>query len=263
MAALAGLERLLERIFERTAARVFRTRVQVVQLERRLERSMDQARRTTAGRTSIPSRYRVRMNASDLADAAARTGGAEQLAGRLADAGLAFARAHRYHLQGRPTVVLVADPSLAGGQVAIDAVVDPPAGSIAEASREPAGPAEPVTPGVREHGTPTRIYRRPVPVAARAILRVLPPGGREHTIEVDGTPLTIGRGGDNGLVLADTRVSRYHGRLQARHGGLVYTDLGSTNGSFVNGVRVDELALGHGDRLEIGGTVLLVETLPS
>ncbi len=43
---------------------------------------------------------------------------------------------------------------------------------------------------------------------------------------------------------------------------LVYTDLGSTNGSRVNGIRVDEIALGLGDRVLVGDTVLVVETLP-
>jgi pSer/pThr/pTyr-binding forkhead associated (FHA) protein len=63
-------------------------------------------------------------------------------------------------------------------------------------------------------------------------------------------------------VLADPRVSRHHARLQARRGTLVFTDLGSTNGSRVNGVRVDECALGTGDRVVVGDTVLLVEQLP-
>ena len=42
----------------------------------------------------------------------------------------------------------------------------------------------------------------------------------------------------------------------------MFTDLGSTNGSRVNGVRVDECALGTGDRVQVGDTVLLVEQLP-
>jgi pSer/pThr/pTyr-binding forkhead associated (FHA) protein len=79
---------------------------------------------------------------------------------------------------------------------------------------------------------------------------------------VDGTPLTIGRSPDNVLVIEDRRVSRHHGRFQARRGTLVYTDLGSTNGSRVNGIRVDELVLGEGDRLQVGDTVMVVETLP-
>ena len=63
----------------------------------------------------------------------------------------------------------------------------------------------------------------------------------------------------NGLVLDDARVSRHHARLRARHGMLVLTDLGSTNGGRVNGVRVDEVVLGVGDRIELGDTVLVVD----
>ena len=117
-------------------------------------------------------------------------------------------------------------------------------------------------PGIRGDGTRTLVFRRPAPQAAHATLRAFGPDGSERTFEVDGSQLTIGRGQDNGLVLADGRVSRHHGRLIARHGALVYSDLGSTNGSRVNGVRVDEIVLGSGDRIQLGDTVLVVETLP-
>jgi hypothetical protein len=272
MAALAALERLLERIFERSTARLFRTHIQVVQLERRVERAMERARLADGGRTVVPSRYRVRMHPADIAATADGIGGAEALAGRLADAALAFARAHVYHLADRPVVILVADPTMGAGQV--DVLVAGDTGTAAIDAR-PAGPhgrpgpaahrddpvPEVMTPGIRG-GSQTQVFRRPVPQAARAVLRTLTADGGERTIEVDGTPLAIGRAGDNGLVLDDGRVSRHHGRLQARRGALVYTDLGSTNGSRVNGVRVDEIVLGQGDRLEVGGTVLVVETLP-
>ena len=312
MASLADVERFLERIFERSTARLFRAHVQPVQVERRVERSMERARTKEGGRTAVPGRYRVRLNPADLEDVAAQVGGPEALASRLADAALTFARAHAYHLPGRPGVALVADPSLSPGQVEVDAVleggrrpvpapsagerpavapppviapgaaaaaaiaavppVDPPSWTpnpILEAV-EPDRPVRQVAPpqleeaypGVRGDGTQTLVFRRPAPSAARALLRVWSPDGTERTIEVDGTPLTLGRSRDNGLVLADTRVSRQHGRLQARRGTLVYTDLGSTNGSRVNGIRVDEIALGVGDRLVLGDTILVVETLP-
>jgi hypothetical protein len=331
MASIADVERFLERVFERSTARLFRAHLQPVQLERRVERSMERARTHHDGRTFVPGRYRVRLHPLDLDEVAAQSGGPEGLAARLADSALSFARIHAYHLPGRPGVSLAADPSLARGQVEVDAVLD--------ASRAPGGPAagrEPVhapapaaavpalaahpsaaTPamgpvqapdpasvrvpnpivdaiepdrpvvhpaaapaaaltagavattagapspgGIRGDGTQTLVFRRPAPVAARALLRAWEPDGAERTIEVDGTPLTIGRSRDNGLALADPRVSRHHGRLQTRRGTLVYTDLGSTNGSRVNGIRVDEIALGVGDRLLLGDTVLVVETLP-
>ena len=313
MASLADVERFLERIFERSTARLFRAHVQPVQVERRVERSMERARTKEGGRTAVPGRYRVRLNPADLEDVAAQVGGPEALASRLADAALTFARAHAYHLPGRPGVALVADPSLSPGQVEVDAVLEGgrrpvPAPSAEERSAvapppviapgaaaaaaiaaippvdspawtpnpileavEPDRPVRQVAaapafeeayPGVRGDGTQTLVFRRPAPSAARALLRVWSPDGTERTIEVDGTPLTLGRSRDNGLVLADSRVSRQHGRLQARRGTLVYTDLGSTNGSRVNGIRVDEIALGVGDRLVLGDTILVVETLP-
>jgi len=274
MAALAALERLLERIFERSTARLFRTRIQVVQLERRVERAMERARLVDDGRTMVPGRYRVRMHPADIAGTADGIGGADALAARLADGALAFARAHGYHLEDRPVVMLVADPTMAAGQVDVLVAGDPATaaindafGVVAQGIPRRAAPRVGQAPdgapgGIRDAATHTQVFRRPAPPATRAVLRAFMTDGSERTIEVDGTPLAIGRARDNELVLDDGRVSRHHGRLQARRGALVYTDLGSTNGSRVNGVRVDEIVLGQGDRLEIGDTVLVVETLP-
>ncbi len=121
MAAVADLERFLERMFERTSARVFRARVQVVQVDRRVERAMEAARSGRGASTAVPSRYRVRLHPADLDDLAARSGGPDALAGHLAEQALAFARLHGYHLPARPTISLVADPSVERGRVEVDA----------------------------------------------------------------------------------------------------------------------------------------------
>ena len=82
-------------------------------------------------------------------------------------------------------------------------------------------------------------------------------GGWSSTARV----VTIGRASDNHLVLDDRRVSRHHARLQARRGMLVLTDLDSANGSRVNGVAISEVALGAGDRIELGTTVFVIEAV--
>lgn len=259
MAVVADLERLLERVFERTTARLFRAGVQVVQLERRVERAMERSRTLDGARVAVPARYRVRLHPSDLGDVAARSGSAEAVASRLADSALAFARSHGYHVTGRPEIRVVADPAVDRGQAEVDVVAqDATGGSGAPTTPDVGAEAA----GIRDDGTQTQIFRRPAPPVARANLRVCTRDGHERLIEVDGSQLTVGRSGDNVLVLADARVSRHHGRFQARRGTLVYTDLGSTNGSRVNGIRVDEIVLGEGDRLQVGDTVLVVETLP-
>jgi pSer/pThr/pTyr-binding forkhead associated (FHA) protein len=95
----------------------------------------------------------------------------------------------------------------------------------------------------------------------RATLREIRPDRSSRTLTFDGRPLTIGRAPDNGLVLRDGRASRHHARIDGRRGTLVLTDLGSTNGSFVNDRRVESIALGEGDRIRIGLTGLLVESI--
>jgi hypothetical protein len=321
MAAVADLERFLERVFERTSARVFRSRLQAVQVERRIERAMEAARDGRGPATAVPSHYRVRFHPADLDDLAARSDGASGLAGRLADAALDFARRHGYHLAARPTVILVADAAVERGRVEVDPLAGTgpaPDAGVSDAPADPAlepwppsmppvvsapiaspppramtpapvsGPvalapvpdrvphphSEPVAPaavpepspspvahGIRADTRDPAVFRPPVAPRAGARLR-LTNGGTERTIEVGVTPVTIGRAPDNALVLRDARVSRHHGRLQARRGTLVFTDLGSTNGSRVNGIRVDEIALGLGDRLQLGDHVLVVESLP-
>lgn len=66
-----------------------------------------------------------------------------------------------------------------------------------------------------------------------------------------GTTVT-GRGGDCAIFLADVTVSREHARFSVDASGLSVTDLGSTNGTYVNGGRYDAGKLSEGDELMIG-----------
>lgn len=83
--------------------------------------------------------------------------------------------------------------------------------------------------------------------------------GQEHgrTHAVDGEA-TVGRGGGCTISLpSDTYVSQVHARLVTRGGDLWVEDLGSTNGTYVNGRRIEAPAkLRRGDRVQVGETVL-------
>ncbi len=70
---------------------------------------------------------------------------------------------------------------------------------------------------------------------------------------VDSLPYTIGRGPDNQLVLPDAAVSRRHAVLERAGERLRVRDLGSRNGTRVNGQDVSEAELCDGDVLGIGG----------
>lgn len=70
-------------------------------------------------------------------------------------------------------------------------------------------------------------------------------------------PVTIGREEGNLLRLNDERVSRYHAKVQFDDGDLILTDLGSTNGTRVNGQVIEIRRLRIGDRITLGRSVMV------
>jgi pSer/pThr/pTyr-binding forkhead associated (FHA) protein len=103
----------------------------------------------------------------------------------------------------------------------------------------------------------TRVYR---PRAVGPRLRVVsgPPGDAGREFALDGPVATIGRRSDQHIVLSDPSVSRAHARIEQGAWGVAIVDLGSTNGTVVNGLRLHgaRTALRGGERIEIGTVVL-------
>lgn len=85
---------------------------------------------------------------------------------------------------------------------------------------------------------------------------VLPNGDRFSLAE---SVITIGRHPDSNLVLADPNVSRNHAEIRPQGERFVVVDLGSTNGTRVNGVRVDTQLLDDGDEVSFGNTRMRFE----
>ena len=87
-------------------------------------------------------------------------------------------------------------------------------------------------------------------MTARLIGQKNSPGNRE--IRLDGFPVVLGRDPDADVRLRDAKISRRHCEINRLDGELVVRDLGSTNGTFVNGIRIDRAVLSPGDRLALG-----------
>jgi pSer/pThr/pTyr-binding forkhead associated (FHA) protein len=83
--------------------------------------------------------------------------------------------------------------------------------------------------------------------------------GTEHPVDVE--RVVVGRGPDADLVFDDDEMSAQHACFEHTRGGFCVTDLGSTNGTRVNGESIGSRVLAHGDRVELGGHVfhLLLE----
>jgi signal transduction histidine kinase len=73
----------------------------------------------------------------------------------------------------------------------------------------------------------------------------------------DDTTVTIGRGTTNSVQLHDTEVSREHAELSRRGDKFLLRDLGSSNGTFLNGKQIRESELASGDQVQLGRTLLL------
>jgi hypothetical protein len=241
---MSRVERFFERLVERPSARLFRTRLQPLQIFRRIERAMEAERGAEGRRGLVPDQFVVRLHPDDLAALIP----AEEFASDLASGALSFARARGYSLRERPRVTLQPDPRLRAGEAEVDATVSP----LPDAPNGHEG----VDPG-------TRVFEVPVVRSPDVVIEVREPNQPPRRVPASGAPIRIGRSPDCELVLRDTRASRRHARLAARDGVLVLTDLGSTNGTRVNGHRITEVVLGAGDRVAIGESVLLIEAAPA
>jgi transcriptional regulator with GAF, ATPase, and Fis domain len=95
------------------------------------------------------------------------------------------------------------------------------------------------------------------------LLRIVEPNQtREHKLTDDIT--TIGRGITSTIQILDIKLSREHCRIERmERGGYRLVDLESPNGTLVNGVKISQQMLKHGDKIELGSAAIYVEREPS
>ncbi|HQL53150.1 MAG TPA: ATP-binding protein [Phycisphaerae bacterium] len=90
-----------------------------------------------------------------------------------------------------------------------------------------------------------------------ATLIVLQGPDKGRTLRTIDDQVLIGRGSTQ-VPLTDPTISRRHAQLQAADAGWLLTDLGSANGTYVNGVRIQKpTRLKHGDQIRVGGTLMV------
>src|ERR1700733_7721292 len=251
MSVLRSLESKIAGLVEGTFSRAFKSEVRPVEIARKLAREMEEHKSFSVSRTYVPNEYRVflsprdRERFADFEDALTT-----ELTGYL----LEHARRERLVLMSRPVVEFETDERLGLGEFGIQArVVNP----------EPGG--GPGAAGSQSSGR-TMIYstagRVAEPLEERARARqqtaLLLMGGKRLVVGPQG--VTMGRSRQCDVTVDDPNVSRNHAEVRPRGGSWVLNDLGSTNGSRLNGHRVEgSEVLKPGDEIEVGTTVLRFE----
>jgi len=96
-----------------------------------------------------------------------------------------------------------------------------------------------------------------MPVAQRAYLEVTGSEEKDGIFELGETEVVIGRSTECDIQLGVQNVSRKHARVLFQNEEYLIEDLGSTNGVFVNGIKVAKCVLRSNDQIEIGGVKLV------
>lgn len=256
MGVLRGIEHRIESLVEGIFGRAFRAHVQPVELARKLVKEMDDHRSVSVSRVYVPNEYVVYLSPRDREQFQAYEG---SLVGELSEYLAEHARREGYALLSAPQVLIQEDTDLAVGEFGIATrLVQPP-----PASERPAATASSTPPPARPPVDETRVFVEPAPPPP--VAQPEPPPATP-AIVLNGTRLplskavtSIGRSKECDVTLDDASVSRRHAEVHVGDGSVWILDLGSTNGTEVNGARAQRTQLEHGDRIVIGQTELRFE----
>jgi hypothetical protein len=209
----------------------------------------------------VPNEYTVYLSHADRKQFAGYEG---SLVGELQEYLAEHARREQYALLTDPRVSITTDDDLAVGEFGIatrlvtpdreDGVALPPVEAVVETPVEP--PAE------------TMVYRASAPPPPPAPVPEPPPatfslafGGKPHEL---GKPrIVLGRSKEADIRVPDENVSRRHAEVRLEDDGYWIVDLGSMNGTIVNGKRVDRARLEDEDRTTLGSTELVFGRMPA
>ena len=249
VSVLQRFEKRLEGLVEGAFAKVFKGVVHPVEILNAMQREAEAHKAILAGgRTLVPNRYVIDLSPYDHSRLAPY---AAALAQELAQSQAEFIGEQGWTVYGDVIVEIERGEGLDTGMFRVTAEVYT-GGDVAPVPAYDAGPQYPPYgqgpyqgpggPGGPGPGGPTR--------AARLVSN----DGHSYSLAIGST--VIGRGEAANVRLADVGISRRHARVDFDGSQVVLTDLGSTNGTMVNGQRVSAVALNPGDVVQLGTTTL-------
>ena len=247
MSVLRNLEAKLEGLVGGAFSRAFKSRVQPVEIARKLAKEMQDNQTVSISRTYVPNHYTVWLSPQDREQFEGYEDGLKK---ELSDYLLEHARNEGLALITRPTIDFQTDDRLALGEFGIQTAL------VGGPDEEEEAPPLDAGPSAGDFGhtmvySPDREARPLAPPPHAPAGRALLVGEGKRTV-LSGSRVLIGRSRDCDLTLDDPNVSRRHAELRNEDGQWLVADLGSTNGVKVNGRRVEQAVLQPGDELALG-----------
>ena len=247
MSVLRNLEAKLEGLVGGAFSKAFRSKVEPVEIARKLAKEMQDNQTRSISHTYVPNHYTVWLSTEDRGHF---EGYEEGLKKELSDYLLENARTEGLALVTRPTIEFETDDRLSLGEFGISAqLVQPPEEELPDWPADAGAAAGDF--GHTMVYSPDRSARKLEPRDRPAGGRALLVGEDKRTV-LSGSRLLIGRSRDCDITIDDPNVSRRHAELRNEDGRWVVADLGSTNGVKVNGQRVAQAALEPGDDVVLG-----------
>ncbi|MFW6074164.1 MAG: FhaA domain-containing protein [Chloroflexota bacterium] len=237
---LDKFEGFFQRVMEESVGRIFRTPVQPAEIGRRLERAMESNQVVSVEGAIVPNDYRVIMHPQDMVVFAdfvpALCRQMEQWLKDLAhERGYGFVDHVRVQIQG--------DDEVGRRSIFVEsAIVELP--SFDQAEQDDVQRTEVM-----------RVIQHTGNVPPRLLRFVEGPHSGDSVV-LRRELLTIGRALDNDVILDSAEVSRHHARIEYQNNEFRIVDLGSTNGTIVNGQRVETHPLHLHDRIALGNVTL-------
>lgn len=253
MRFLAGLESNLEKLIEGFFHERLKGGVEPAYIARCLLRQMRDNQRRGVHKVYVPGSYEVCLAGQDYQTLEPVM---EQLGAELAEYLNRKARDKDYHPVGQVTVNFTADPDLIPGRLRV----------VSNYASDPDETVFETGLGAKETFEHTMHFRpgpqvpdSSEPAVSRAYLVVEEGPYRGKKLPLEQGRHVMGRRASCDIVLAETTVSRRHACLEYLNGSYYLTDLGSANGTLVNGVQIQRKKLAPGDEVVLGNSRFIFE----
>lgn len=250
MGVARSIEQRLEGLVEGFFTKVFRSGLQPVEVGRRILREMAEGKTVSVNRIYAPNEFRVLMGSDDYGRFSQMAAGLER---EFTELIIEAAKENRWNLMGMPRISFTETDGLGRGEFRVEA-------SLAADPDRPAPVSTKDPEGTGSRAVPTDTAERlGLPSAGAALIVRDDKGKEKERISITQTPLVIGRMSTCDVVLSDPNVSRRHAELRRESGRWLLVDLGSTNGTLVNGKLAREHELRGGEDLSFGTSELRFE----